>query len=134
MCTCDPCRCEQCSCGDARLGELEGRVMGILWAHPAGEMTGREVADQLTEHAYTTVATVLDRLVHKELVRRRVVTRTIRFSAVGSQGAYAAARMRSALSSGGDVHAALERFAELLTPEEARVLRRSLVPPASARR
>ena len=35
-------------------------------------MAGREVAGLLPENAYTTVATVLDRLVHKGLVQRKM--------------------------------------------------------------
>ena len=67
MCSCDPCTCDDCACGVARLGDLERRVMEILWTGGGHEITGREVADQLPENAYTTVATVLDRLVHKGL-------------------------------------------------------------------
>jgi hypothetical protein len=86
MCSCDPCTCDTCTCGVARVGELERRVMMILWERGDDELTGRQVADALPEHAYTTVATVLDRLVHKGLVRRRKLGRSIRFAAVGTQG------------------------------------------------
>jgi predicted transcriptional regulator len=110
----------------ARVGELERRVMTILWEHDDDELTGRQVADVLPEHAYTTVATVLDRLVHKGLVRRRKLGRSIRFSAVGTQGAHTAVLMHEALSRGRDPVAALVRFAEILSPDEVAVLRRSL--------
>ncbi len=126
MCTCDPCGCDACTCGVARVGELERRVMTILWAHGPGESTGRQVADALPEHAYTTVATVLDRLVHKGLVRRRMDRRTIRFAAVGTQGAHTAVLMHEALSHGQDPGSALAHFAGTLSPEEAAVLRSSL--------
>ncbi len=126
MCSCDPCTCETCACGVARLGELERRVMNILWAESGGEVTGRAVADALPANAYTTVATVLDRLVHKGLVRRRVDGRTIRFAAIGSQGAHTAALMHEALTAGHDPDSALVRFAEILSPAEAATLRRSL--------
>jgi predicted transcriptional regulator len=126
MCSCDPCICDTCTCGVARVGELERRVMTILWEHDDDEMTGRQVADVLPEHAYTTVATVLDRLVHKGLVRRRKLGRSIRFSAVGTQGAHTAVLMHEALSHGQDPIAALVHFAEILSPDEVAVLRRSL--------
>ncbi len=100
--------------------------MDILWAASGGERTGREVADTLGANAYTTVATVLDRLVHKGLVRRRVDGRTIRFAAVGSQGAHTAVLMHEALAAGHDPDSALVRFVEILSPDEAAVLRRSL--------
>jgi BlaI family transcriptional regulator, penicillinase repressor len=126
MCSCDPCTCTTCMCGVARLGELERRVMEILWKEPNREMTGREVADVLPENAYTTVATVLDRLVRKGLVRRRMDRGSIQFAAMGTQGAYTAVLMHEALSAGHEPEAALVRFAETLTPAEAAVLRRSL--------
>jgi predicted transcriptional regulator len=125
MCSCDPCTCDDCACGVARVGELERRVMTILWEQE-GELTGRQVADALPEHAYTTVATVLDRLVHKGLVGRRKLGRSIRFAAVGTQGAHTAVLMREALSHGHDPDSALVHFAEILSAEEAAVLRRSL--------
>jgi predicted transcriptional regulator len=126
MCSCDPCTCEACTCGVARVGGLERRVMTILWERRPRESTGRQVADSLPDHAYTTVATVLDRLVHKGLVRRRMDGRTIRFAAVGTAGAHTAVLMHEALSDGEDASSALMHFAGILSPEEATVLRSSL--------
>jgi len=126
MCTCIPCTCAQCACGVARLGELERRVMDILWDHGERELTGRHVADLLPDHAYTTVATVLDRLVHKGLVRRRMDGRSIQFRAVGTPGAHTAVLMHEALSEGNDPDAALLHFAGILSSDEAETLRHSL--------
>jgi len=126
MCSCDPCTCETCACGVARLGELERRVMTLLWEQGDDELTGRQVAEVLPDHAYTTVATVLDRLVHKGLVRRRMDGRAIRFAAIGTQGAHTAVLMHEALSHGHDPSAALAHFAEILSPEEVAALRTSL--------
>jgi predicted transcriptional regulator len=126
MCSCDPCTCGQCACGAARLGGLERRVMEILWTHGGDELTARNVADVLPDYAYTTVATVLDRLVHKGIVRRRMVDRSVRFAPLGSQGAYAAVLMREALSEGRDSATALTQFVGSLSAEEAAVLRASM--------
>jgi predicted transcriptional regulator len=125
-CSCDPCRCANCVCGVARLGDLERRVMEILWKESNQELTGRDVADVFPESAYTTVATVLDRLVRKGLVRRRMVRGSIRFTAIGTQGAYTAVLMREALSAGDDPETALVRFIETLSTSEAAILRKSL--------
>ena len=125
-CSCDPCSCTECVCGVARLGDLERRVMETLWKDPSQELTGRDVADVFPESAYTTVATVLDRLVRKGLVRRRTLRGSIRFAAIGTQGAYTAVLMREALSAGDDPEAALVRFTEILSPSEAAILRNSL--------
>ena len=131
MCSCDPCTCDDCACGGANLGVLERRVMGILWARAveetdAGEITGREVADQLPGHAYTTVATVLDRLVRKGLVLRRMDGRRIRFAPVGSPDAHAAVLMRQAMAEGPDPEATLVTFAQSLSPTEVATLRDAL--------
>jgi predicted transcriptional regulator len=100
--------------------------MEILWGSEDREVTGRDVADSLPEYAYTTVATVLDRLVRKGMLTRRLDGRTIRFATVGSEGARTAVLMHKALSEDGDPDAALIRFAENLTDSEATVLRRAL--------
>ena len=127
MCTCEPCTCGgDCRCGAARLGGLERRVMDTLWGAPGRELTGRDVTDALAEYAYTTVATVLDRLVHKGLVHRRMDGRTIHFTAVGSRGAHTAVLMHEVLAVDGDPRAALVRFAETLPHDEAAVLRKAL--------
>jgi predicted transcriptional regulator len=127
MCSCDPCTCGSCRCGVARLGELERRVMDILWEEPGREMAGRDVASLLPENAYTTVATVLDRLVHKGLVHRKMEGRFIRFTAIGTPGAHTAILMHEALAIGGeDRESALVRFAETLSASEAAVLARTL--------
>jgi predicted transcriptional regulator len=126
MCSCDPCGCDDCRCGGARLGDLERRVMDIVWRSEGREVSVREVADALPEYAYTTVATVLDRLVHKEMLNRRIVGRTIRFATIGNKGAHTAVQMRMLLAEDGDPEAALEQFAEGLSDSEASILRRSL--------
>ena len=126
MCSCEPCTCDECACGGASLGDLERRVMGILWTEPHREFTGRDVANVLSKNAYTTVATVLDRLVHKELVRRRMDGGKIHFSAVGSPGAHAAVLMRQAMAEGPDPDAALTSFARTLSPAELATLRVAL--------
>ena len=70
----------------ARLGELERKVMEVLWESMASPLTGRQVADQLPDRAYTTVLTILDRLRRKRLVERSTVERAHRFSAIGHLG------------------------------------------------
>lgn len=122
MCSCDPCICAHCACGVVTLGDLERRVLGIVWDQPDPEPTGRDVADALPAHAYTTVATVLDRLVNKGLLRRRRDGRTIRFAPIGVRGAHTAVVMRQALTADGDPSAALVCFARTLTKSEVAVL------------
>lgn len=110
-CSCDPCTCGDCKCG-AGLGELERRVMEILWQDPGHSRTGREVANLLPAYAYTTVATVLDRLVRKGFVRRSTDRRAIEFAAIRSRAAHTAVVMHDALETDRESEEALVRFAE----------------------
>jgi predicted transcriptional regulator len=126
-CTCKNCTCTDCRCGGvAKLGELERRVMDLLWEEPGRELTGRDVADQLSEYAYTTVATVLDRLKQKGLLRRRADGRTHLFSATGTEASHASMLMREALGAAGDPYATLTRFVQTVSASEVEVLRRAL--------
>jgi predicted transcriptional regulator len=105
---------------------MERRVMEILWRSADLELSVRDVAETLPEYAYTTVATVLDRLVQKGVLKRRMDGRTIRFSPVGSKGAHTAVLMRKALGEDGDPDAALLCFVEGLSESEAATLRHAL--------
>jgi predicted transcriptional regulator len=100
--------------------------MEILWDSEGREVSVRDVADALPEYAYTTVATILDRLVHKGVLTRRMVDRTVRFAAVGSKGAHTAVLMHKALGEDSDPDAALLCFVDGLSDDEASVLRRAL--------
>lgn len=125
-CTCVPCTCEECKCGGARLGELERRVMEVLWNAAEPELTGREVADQLPEYAYTTIATVLDRLSRKGEVRRRAEERRIHYAAIRTGASHSAQAMREALDTAWDAEGALADFAASLPPDQRAALRRAL--------
>ena len=100
--------------------------MEILWESKDREMSVRDVAGELPEYAYTTVATVLDRLVNKGMLTRRMHGRAILFAVVGSEGAHTAVLMRKALEEDSDPDAALSCFVEGLSDSEASALRRAL--------
>jgi predicted transcriptional regulator len=99
--------------------------MEILWGTSGREVTGREVADLLPGYAYTTVATVLDRLHHKGLVQRRKEGRTIRFTVTGTPAAHTAMLMHEVLETTSDPEGALACFAEIMSHSEANALRRA---------
>jgi predicted transcriptional regulator len=111
----------------ARLGRLERKVMDVLWASLGTERTVREVAGELPDHAYTTVLTVLDRLRHKQLVRRTKAGRAHRYAAVAGPEAYTVELMNEALDTAPDREAVLVRFAETVTSAESLVLREALL-------
>ena len=100
--------------------------MDLLWEEPGRELTGRDVANALSGYAYTTVATILDRLTQKGMVSRRMEGRAIRFSPTGTRAAHTAELMHETLVVTGDPDSALVRFAETLSRSEAEILRRAL--------
>jgi predicted transcriptional regulator len=119
----------------ARLGALERAVMETLWDLTGPETdrsdaTARQVVERLAASrslAYTTVLTVLERLERKGLVRRLRQGRAHRYVPVATREAYAAELMLEALGRASDRDAALVRFVDAVSPEEAEVLRRALL-------
>lgn len=122
-CTCDPCSCADCHCGSARLGGLERQVMEVLWAEPGALLRGRAVADRLPRYAYTTVATVLNRLSQKGQVQRIRQGRSFVYGATGTAGAHAARAMREALEAAQDPADALGQLVAGMSPRELNTLR-----------
>jgi predicted transcriptional regulator len=110
----------------ARLGELERKVMDVLWESLGSEKTVRQVAEELPNYAYTTILTVLDRLQRKHMVRRTKDGRAHRYAAAASREAYTAELMLEALGAAPDRDAVLVRFAEVVSSSEASVLRHAL--------
>jgi predicted transcriptional regulator len=114
-----------------RVGELENRVLEQLWVS-GGWLSGREVWERLGggTRAYTTVMTVLGRLVDKGLVERKEEGRAHLYRAAGNPDELTAHAIRSLLSMTKDPRAALAYFVsdlddpELLS-ELASVLRRA---------
>ena len=110
----------------ARLGELERKVMDVLWAAYPSDMTGRDVEGQVPGYAYTTILTILDRLERKKFVGRTRADRAHRYTALVPRESYIVELMQEALAVTSDRDAALVRFAETVNPKEARVLRSAL--------
>jgi predicted transcriptional regulator len=114
----------------ARLGNLERDVMERVWAAPT-PVTVREVHEALTERdlAYTTVMTVLDRLAKKGIVNRVRDGRAYRYEAAATKDQLVADLMREALDGAGaeaERTAALVRFVDQATPDEAAAIRKAL--------
>ncbi len=76
--------------------------------------------------AYTTVLTILSRLVDKGLVTRRKEGRGYAFAPARDEAAHTAGRMRSLLEHGSDREAVLARFVDELSAEDERLLQRLL--------
>ncbi|WP_353081182.1 BlaI/MecI/CopY family transcriptional regulator [Tessaracoccus lapidicaptus] len=113
-------------------GELEQRVMELLWASDAP----RSVSDvhSLLSHerelAYTTVMTVLDRLAKKGLVSRELVQRAWQYQPTASQAEVVARdveRMLAPIAPEVRVDA-LRRLAATLSEDERAALAQPAVP------
>lgn len=107
-------------------GELEQRVMELLWAAPAPKSVA-EVHQMLSserELAYTTVMTVLDRLAKKEMVTRELVNRAWQYEPRDTQAAVIARELALKLDGvePGVRAEALRRFVETLSAEERAAL------------
>lgn len=126
-----------------RLGELERVVMEHLWAlsgetaqehQPDGEPHGSSVREVLEEFsgdrkiAYTTVMTVLSRLVNKGLVTRERDGRAWRYRPIGTRESLTAETMRRTMD---DMHVtdrrtALLHFLDGASPQELSDLKEAL--------
>jgi predicted transcriptional regulator len=109
-------------------GELEGRVLDILWTAD-GALTPREVHTSLAADrglAYTTVMTILVRLWQKGLLEREPRGRSYAYRPIESRDERVASRMRQLLAGAGDRNAALAGFVESLPADEIDDLRRLL--------
>lgn len=107
-------------------GELEQRVMELLWASDAPKSVGQVHAELCTERelAYTTVMTVLDRLAKKGMVDRELIARAWQYRPRNSQAEVVAREMGALLAGlGPGVRAeALSVLGATLAPEERAAL------------
>lgn len=110
------------------LGELELKVMDVLWA--ADEpLRVRDVLERLPGDralAYTTVMTVLDHLHTKDWVRRERSGRAYSYVPDRSREEAAARLLRDVLDSSGDTESVLLHFARSVSDDESQLLRRAL--------
>jgi predicted transcriptional regulator len=114
--------------GGRRVGELEEAILAVLFA--ADEpLFVRQVAERLpgTPRAYTTVATVLGRLVDKGLVARSGDERGYRFAAAGDPDELTAEAIRRLIASAQDPTAVLAHFVDALDDEGLKAELRALL-------
>jgi predicted transcriptional regulator len=104
--------------------------MEVLWQTDSA-LTVRQVSNGLDQRelAHTTVMTVLDRLAKKGFARRERDGRAWRYRPAATREAYVTELMLTALDQTGDRVAALARFAQSVSGDEAEVLREALAGP-----
>ena len=110
-------------------GELEARVMDILW-DTSEELTPRDVYAVLRRRrqgvAYTTVMTIMVRLWQKGMLTREEFGRSFAYRPVSGRDEWTAKRMHDALEDSGDRTAALMHFVQSIDAREATQLRHAL--------
>jgi predicted transcriptional regulator len=105
------------------LGPLERAVMEVVWAAPPGGMQVQDVVDRLpSDHAYTTVMTLLVRLVRKGLLDRHRRGRAYLYQARVTRSELAALAMARQLEDADDQPDVLLRFVGELGPEQRAAL------------
>jgi len=104
-------------------GALETDVLRALWAANA-PMSPADVLDCVEpDLAYTSIATVLNRLCDKGLVTRTRVGRKYVYLATGSEADLTARRIGTLLDAADDREAALAGFLRTLNSEDTHVLK-----------
>ncbi len=104
-------------------GELEALVLAAL-----REAGGPATAGWVQEHlggdlAYTTVITILTRLLEKGAVSRERAGRSFAWTPASDQAGLAARKMRKVLDAESDREAVLASFVTGLAPDDERLLR-----------
>lgn len=110
------------------LGELELKVMDVLWAADE-QLRVRDVLDRLSAErafAYTTIMTVLDHLHGKGWVRRTQIGRAYSYWPAHTREEAGASVLREVLDSSGDAESVLLHFAASVSDRESELLRRAL--------
>ncbi|MFC7304710.1 BlaI/MecI/CopY family transcriptional regulator [Streptomyces monticola] len=104
-------------------GELEAQVLSALRAAP-GPVTAGWVQQRLgSDLAYTTVITILTRLLAKEAVTRKREGRAFVWTSAADEAGLAALRMRRMLDAEADRQAVLASFVTTLSPDDEELLR-----------
>ncbi|GAA4832487.1 BlaI/MecI/CopY family transcriptional regulator [Garicola koreensis] len=108
-----------------QLGALEAQVMELLWQQ--GPCSVRDVMDTLEQRpAYTTIATVMQNLQRKGLVRSQHQGRAVSYVPEVSREAHTAQMMRHALESSSDRAASILHFVKDMPDDELSMLRHYL--------
>lgn len=108
-----------------QLGALEAQVMDLLWGR--GPCSVRDVMNTLEQRpAYTTIATVMQNLQRKHLVRAQRQGRAVSYVPEVSREAHTAQMMRHALESSSDRAASILHFVKDMPDDELSMLRHYL--------
>jgi len=104
-------------------GALEHEILTVLWASDVALQPG-DIRDRLSgDLAYTSVATVLGRLLAKGLVERQDAGRAFAYRPVLEESELATQRINDVLSSSSDRSKVLAGFVNTLNKRDAAAVR-----------
>ena len=109
-------------------GELESLILDVLWSSDS-ELTPGGVHEAMSgthDVRYSTVTTVLSRLLGKGLLERSKIGRAYAYRPVMSRADQTAAQMQEVLATASDPAIALSRFVDALGPTQREDLRKAL--------
>lgn len=107
-------------------GELEAQVLAAL-QEARGPVSAAWVQERVGgDLAYTTVMTILTRLLAKDVVTRERAGRSFAWTSASDEAGLAAFRMRKVLDGESDREAVLASFVTTLTPDDEQLLRELL--------
>ena len=109
-------------------------MLAVLWSSEEALTPGQVHVALGGGLAYTTVATILGRLLDKGLVERRKEGRAHAYAAVVAEADVASAGFRSVLTRSHDRQALLQGFVDSLSPDEEQIVRDLLGAARRARR
>lgn len=122
------------SAGERRaFGELEGEVLGALWAAPRPLVPAEVQAALGGGLAYTTVMTILVRLYDKGVIEREKLGRAYAYRPVVAETDVVADHVRRLLDRGHNRAAVLQGLVEGLEPSDEKLLRELLAKATTKR-
>lgn len=104
-------------------GALEDEVMRVLWDAEETLLPAEILERSGLDLAYTSIATVLSRLLEKGLVQREPEGRAFRYSPAIEEGELAAKRIATILAHTNDRRGALAGFVNGLGKRDSAILR-----------
>ncbi|MEW1839705.1 BlaI/MecI/CopY family transcriptional regulator [Nonomuraea angiospora] len=105
-----------------KLGQLEAEVLAVL-AGADAFLSPQEICDRLGDPAYTTVNTILFRLLDKHMVERTKQGRAYVYRLTADESGLVAERMFGHLRLAHNPSAVLSQFVHGLSPDEEAALR-----------
>lgn len=108
------------------LGELEKKVMDVIWEYPESSFTVRDIVTQVpNDYAYNTILTVMTHLLEKKLLKRRKNGKLCVYSIKMTRSTYVAKSSRALFETMKKEHGqlAIAHFADLVDEIDPKILR-----------